>query len=232
MISLTLYNILTLGNLLEKYRYYRLIFRLFGGIFGSGSSVCTSGAIADIWSRLDRTYIFAIYTCSILMGPLLASVIGPILVGAYKTRLVPAHLAFGSIAWLVAVFLQPETYGPVLLYWKARQVRLLTEDPRYRSTIELKKVSFLRRLQGVLIRPWLCLIHDRTLGLITIYTAIDYLIFYQHYSGIPYMLNTVYSLSSYPPALRPYNNRRSLPLRSGRCLFLSTSAKCHDNCGK
>ncbi|CRG91129.1 Transporter mfs1 [Talaromyces islandicus] len=195
VLSLTLYNTMCVASHLIDKRGYRLVVRLFAGVFGSGSSVCTSGAIADIWSRLDRTYVFPIYTGIVLMGPLLASIIGPILVEKYNSRLDLAHIAFGSIAWLAALLFQPETYGPVLLYWKARQVRLLTQNPRFRAAIELKKVSFMRRFQHALVRPWLCLIHDRTLGLITIYMAVNYVVFYQLYSSISFILDTIYHFS-------------------------------------
>jgi len=47
----------------------------------------------------------------------------------------------------------PETYSPILLYWKAKELRRLAGDDRYRSPLEFNKVRFIHRLRISLYRP-------------------------------------------------------------------------------
>ncbi|EED15491.1 conserved hypothetical protein [Talaromyces stipitatus ATCC 10500] len=177
----------------------RSIVRAFAAFFGSG-------AISDIWPRLDRSYMFAIYVYIVFAGPLLASIIGPILIDRYRVTIFPVQITFISFVWGIAVLLMPETYVPVILYWKARQFRKLTRQLKFKAPIELKRVKFRRRMKHDLNRPFRFLYKDRMLTLVVAYTGLNYIITYQMFSAVPLLYSTDYKfdllmwvLLSYPP---------------------------------
>jgi hypothetical protein len=72
----------------------------------------------------------------------------------------------------------PETYGPILLKWKAKQLRHLTGDSRYRAALEFKKVSFIRRLGHALYRPFLLLVTEPIIMVFSVYLSAIFIIVY------------------------------------------------------
>ncbi|KAL1968701.1 hypothetical protein VTN77DRAFT_1527 [Rasamsonia byssochlamydoides] len=175
-----------------------IMLRGFAAFVGSASSVCTSGSVADLWSRLERGYIFPVYTCSVFMAPLLASIVNGFLVQHYKRGPLSfwASLVFTGIAFIAVVMFQPETYSPILLQWKAKHLRKLTGDSRYRAPLQLKKVSFWRRLRHALHRPFLFLFKDGLLTLVGVYMGLNYVIVYTLFAGIPFIFGRIYQWSA------------------------------------
>lgn len=55
--------------------------------------------------------------------------------------------------WTVAVFFLPETYAPVLLRYKARQIRQDTGDQRYWHPAEEEKINLNNIITKHLSRP-------------------------------------------------------------------------------
>ncbi|KAJ5737881.1 MFS general substrate transporter [Penicillium malachiteum] len=46
-----------------------------------------------------------------------------------------------ELLMIIVLIWMPETYSPLLLTWKARHLREITSDPRYRSILEVEDVS-------------------------------------------------------------------------------------------
>ncbi|PCH06972.1 Major facilitator superfamily domain, general substrate transporter [Penicillium occitanis (nom. inval.)] len=179
----------------------KAIIRTIGAFLGSDTTVSSAGATSDIWTRLDRSYIFAIYICIVFAGPLLASIIGPIIITTYKITIFPAQMIFTSLAWGVAVFLMPETYAPVILFWKAKILRKLTGQSRFKAPMKLKRVAFRRGMKHALSRPFRFLYKDTMLALVVAYTGLNSIITYQMFSAVPLLFVTEYGFSLYHEGL-------------------------------
>src|ERR1700712_2423105 len=77
-------------------------------------------------------------------------------------------IASGLVLGLVVLF-QPETYPPILLKWKAKHLRELTGDPRYKAEIEIREQTFFRRLKTALWRPFLLTSREPIIMAIALY---------------------------------------------------------------
>lgn len=66
----------------------------------------------------------------------------------------------GGATTIALLFFMPETYAPVLLKFKARQMRLASSDDRYKSSLERSReqTSFVKHLRHALALPFLYLI--------------------------------------------------------------------------
>lgn len=198
VVTMAIKMLFSMGSGLAKTYYTanaveRIIFRFFGGLFGSASLVCTNAAISDLWTRRERVYMFPLYTCLVLTAPMFAALIDSIIVRYSSGRFVHwTNLALVGVAWLIMLFFLPETYIPVLLQWKARHMRKITGDVRYRAPIELKRVSFLSRLGHALWRPFVLICRDRIIAILAAYMSIIYVTLFTLYIGFPYVFSQIY----------------------------------------
>lgn len=99
----------------------------------------------------------------------------------------------GLILALVLLFL-PETYAPVLLKWKAKHLRELTGDHRYRAEIEVRETSFLQRMEVALIRPFVLTVTEPIIILIALYLTVVYIILFTFLDGYVYIFQIPYDL--------------------------------------
>lgn len=102
-----------------------LVTRFFAGLFGSAPVTATGGVLGDIWSAEQRGIAVVGYAITIVGGP----TIGPVVGGAFIAsgtgwRWTEYLTGIVMIAQLIAdVLLLEESYAPVLLARKARELR-------------------------------------------------------------------------------------------------------------
>ena len=123
----------------------RIVLKGLAGLFGSGPLVCTAASLVDMWSRIERVYAFPMYAIISSMGPIVSVTPGSFVTQAHGEtwRWVDwMTIILAGIMLFFIVLFMPETYGPVLLQWKAKKLRRLTKDPRYRAPPDFKRVSF------------------------------------------------------------------------------------------
>lgn len=134
-----------------------LVFRAFGGFFGSVGIANGGGTISDMFVPSERASVFGWY----LLGPLLGPTLGPLMGGA-----VVQNLGWRWLFWIMtilgavntgaaAIFLK-ESYAPVVLQKRADQ---MTEKAREDGRIIKVKIEggddrpLKRRLAGSVVRP-------------------------------------------------------------------------------
>ena len=105
-----------------------------------------------------------------------------------------ALLTAGVIFFLVFFFL-PETYPPVLLSWKATQLRKITGDDRYYAEHEIERIPVLTRLRTALPRPFLMAFYEPVIILITLYMSALYIILFTFFDGYEYIFRHRYDIS-------------------------------------
>lgn len=169
--------------------YTIMIFRFFGGLFGSTPFGVVGGAMVDIWVPLDRGIAMSLFGGATFIGPVAGPIVGGFIVDSYLgwhwTAWITLIMAafFGSIAF----FVLPETHAPTLLKRRAQKLRLATRDWALHSALEEQPVDINTLVFLYLLRPWKMLFLEPILLLITIYMAFVY--------GIIYLLFEAYPIS-------------------------------------
>jgi len=93
---------------------------------------------------------------------------------------------FAGVCFVGIVFTLPETYAPIILLEKAKRLRKETGNENYYAPIEkMEALSFAKRVNNVLGRPFLILIREPMLIAITIYMSFVYGCLYLLFEAYP-----------------------------------------------
>jgi DHA1 family multidrug resistance protein-like MFS transporter len=162
--------------------------RFLGGFFASAPLAVVGGALADLWDPIPRAYAICVFAAGGFAGP----VAGPI-VGGFVTEsklgwrwtswitLIMAGL-FGGIGYLVI----PETSAARILQLRAAKLRKDTGDASYHAKADENKLTLKTVVNVYLLRPFLMIIQEPILALVTAYMSFLY--------GIVYLLFEAVSL--------------------------------------
>lgn len=93
------------------------------------------------------------------------------------------------------ILFQPETYSPLLLKWKAHQLRLRTGDNRFHAEMELEKTALFTRMAGACFRQFELTMHEPIILLISLYMTIIYIVLFTFFDGYEYIYTDVHGLS-------------------------------------
>ncbi|WKT52616.1 MFS transporter superfamily [Fusarium oxysporum f. sp. vasinfectum] len=195
--SMLIFSIWIMGAGLSPNIGAQLAFRFLAGCCGSTPIVCCGGSVADLWDSLEKTWSFPIYTTFGFGGSILGAIIG-----AY---IAPSEtLSWRWVEWIILIFsgfllllvllTMPETYGPVLLHWRASHYRRITGDSRFYSEHELTGATFLHRLQVSMTRPFLMLTEPIIMAM-TLYITVLYIILFTFLVGWPYIFEKTYGIN-------------------------------------
>jgi DHA1 family multidrug resistance protein-like MFS transporter len=103
-------------------------------------------------------------------------------------------LIISAVAWVVALLFLSETYLPVLLDWKARQLRRVTGDKRYVS--DHSTGSLFQRVKGILPLPIIFFSTEPVISVLGAYLTLLYSIMFTFLSGFDYIFQQLYDLST------------------------------------
>ncbi|KAF2475445.1 MFS general substrate transporter [Lindgomyces ingoldianus] len=158
-----------------------LIARFFGGVFGGAPLSNVGGVLADIWPPTQRGAALLFWGMAVIVGPLLAPIVGGALVIAlphtgwrwtgYLTGTMLAAILVASMLWI------DESFPPVLLARKANKIRLETKNWAIHSKSQETGTSFKEMSRKYLIVPFEMLI-DPIAFFINLYAAFCYAIVY------------------------------------------------------
>lgn len=183
MIGFMLFN---MGAGLSQSLPQRVVCRGLAGFFGSAPAVLAAATLVDVWSRTERVYAFPLSSIIAFTGPLVGPTAGSFLVASHPLswRWVDwITIIFAGLVLIPVVLFLPETYSPILLYWKAKELRRMTGDDRYRSPMEFKRVSFGRRLRGALYRPLVLFGTEPIIMISAIHLCLLFIVLYTFISG-------------------------------------------------
>ncbi|KAF9459570.1 MFS general substrate transporter [Collybia nuda] len=191
LVTLTAYTFLQLGGSIGHNLVALLACRLLAGTFGSSPLTNAGGAVSDIWNARERGLATAIYSTVPFLGP----VIGPI-VGGFVAQ--NPRLGWRFNFWLIFIFsasvlvlgyfVTPETYAPVLLRQRAKNLSARSTGTVYYISIhdinESKK-SFYQVMRVNLSRPFRFIVTEPIVLLLAIYISIVYGTLYALFSAFP-----------------------------------------------
>lgn len=186
VITLGLFSLFEVGSALAPNIQTRIICRFFAGFMGSSPLSNAGGSLADIVSPRDRTYFFPMFAQAGFSGPVLGPVMGGWLGYKVSEEWCDWLVAIWGGATTVALFfLMPETFSPVLLRFKAKHIRKATGDDRYETAAERerKKVSMGAHFGHALAMPFLYLLHEPIVLLISLYLTAVYIILFSDFEA-------------------------------------------------
>lgn len=176
----------------------QLAFRFLAGFFGSTPLTCAGGSISDLWNPMERVFAFPMFANAAFTGPVLGPVLGGFIAQSNAvswrwtewTTLIMSGLVLGLV-----VLFQPETYPPILLRWKAKHMRDVLGDERYRAEAEIKGEPFMKRLSIALYRPFLLTFHEPVIILLTLYLTVIYIVLFTFLDGYQYIFGEIHGTS-------------------------------------
>lgn len=177
----------------------QIVFRFIACVVGSAPSVCAGGTVSDLWSPMEKTYIFPLFSLfgfgGVALGPAMGAWIAdsPVLHSWRWAEWVTLMLA--GVNLLLTFLVQPETYAPVLLSWKAKHLRKITGDERYYAAHEIERISLCTRLELALRRPFTLAVHEPIILLISLYLSVVYIIVFTFLSGFDFVFRQTYNIS-------------------------------------
>lgn len=124
------------------------------------------------------------------MGPVIGPVFGGFIgASTRKSWRWTERTDTGAAALVLALILltQRETFVPILLRWKAKQLRIITGDGRFMTEASLLPLSFRTRLQRMVCRPFQVTATEPILILLTLWLTLVWVIMFTFLSGYKYI---------------------------------------------
>ncbi|KAG1718950.1 MFS general substrate transporter [Suillus lakei] len=195
LVTFPIYACFQVGCALSKNTVSIIIFRLLGGLFAAAPLTNSGALISDIWDAKTRGKALALFT----LIPYVGLAVGP-LVGGYVAQsgtpwpwLFWVLTILATLSFVLIYFTLPETYAPIILVQKAKQLRLETGDDRYRAPLELiQKKQLHKRLEESLVRPFKILVREPMLIAVTAYMSFVYGCVYLLFEAYPVVFTEGY----------------------------------------
>lgn len=198
VVTLSILMIFTMASGLAPNFGAQLAFRFIAGLFGCTPMTTFGGSMSDIFDPMDRTYAFPVCCTLSFMGPFLAPMVGAFIgqstIVSWRWSEWISMILAGLITLSIFLFV-PETYGPVLLQWKARHLREITGDPRFVAEIELRQTSLTTRLLHSCSRPFEMFFGEIMVALFTLYLVVVYVVLFGFLTGYEFIYGDIYGFS-------------------------------------
>ena len=196
--SWTFFVICMTASSLSQSVQCQLAFRFLAGFFGSGPLALGGACIGDIWSPKERTLTFPVFANAAIMGPILGPVVGGYIgtkTNASWRRTEWTDIAVAGVVLILVLLTQRETYAPVLLHWKTKQLQRLTGDPRYVSDAVVDRKSNLSRLGTVIAKPFTLTFTEPILLLNGLWMIMVWILMFILLKGYNYIFSDIYHTS-------------------------------------
>jgi DHA1 family multidrug resistance protein-like MFS transporter len=174
-----------------------MITRFFAGVFGSCPLAVVAAVFADIFDNHSRGIAIAIFASTVFLGPLLAPFIGGFINTSYLgwrwTAYIPAIMGYTALV-LNAFFLK-ESYPPVVLVHKAKELRRRTRNWGIHAKQEEIELDIRELLIKNFSRPIKLLITEPLLLAVTLYLSFIYGLLYCFLTAYPIVFQGVHHMS-------------------------------------
>lgn len=189
VVTFTIFCIWIMGAALAPNIGGQLVFRFLAGVFGSTPFTTLGGTLADLYDHKTRGMIFPYFACfafvGVNIGPVIGGYVGQSGIDWRFTEWITLCISGGIL--VLVVFTLPETYGPIILTWKAKALRSSTGDARYRGALEVAEVTIVGRMRTALTRPFAILFSEPIVVLFTVYLTLLYAVSFSFFSSFPFI---------------------------------------------
>ncbi|BFZ54747.1 hypothetical protein PYCC9005_001784 [Savitreella phatthalungensis] len=171
-----------------------IVFRLFSGIFGSAGIACGAGTIGDMFGPRERAPVVGKYVLGILLGPAIAPLIGGFTVqGAGWRWTFWIMLIMASVNSVVAILFLRETYAPILLDQRAKQMEKELDHPCIAADHDMRSLRL--RLWLAVKRPMKILFLQPIVFIMASYMALIYGTLYAMFTTFPTVFRQTYGFN-------------------------------------
>lgn len=171
-----------------------MICRFFAGFFGAAPLAVVAAAFADMFNSKFRGIALTIFAGTVFVGPIIAPVVGGFISNSYLgwrwTQYITGIMA--GLATCLVTFFYQETYHPIILAEKARELRRRTGNWGIYAPQEAVELDLNEIVTKNLTRPVVMLVREPIILLITIYTAFIYGILYLSLQAYPIVFTEHY----------------------------------------
>ncbi|OLN86746.1 Polyamine transporter 3 [Colletotrichum chlorophyti] len=196
IVTFVLFTIWTMACALAPNWPALLVFRLFVGVFASSPIAIVAGILADIYGDTEsRGRAMTAFMVTTLFGPLFAPIVSGFCSPTIGWRWSFWIALIYAGATLVPILLLPETYAPILLTRRARQIRKADPSANVVAPRELEQTDFKQLATVVLTRPVRMIIFEPIVSCTCAYLALVYTIFYMSFQAFPIIFQQLYGLS-------------------------------------
>ena len=166
-----------------------IILRFFAGAFGSAPLTNAGGVISDMFEARHRGLALSLFAAAPFMGPVIGPMTGGFVGMNVGWRWIEGVLAiFAGVMWFVIILLVPETYAPILLRQRAARLTQMTGRV-YRTQLDVdseqQNISVKRMLGTTLLRPWILLVREPIVLIMSLYIAIIYGALFMMFAAFP-----------------------------------------------
>lgn len=164
-----------------------IVLRFLAGAFGSSPLTNAGGVIADMFPAKERGLALTAFASAPFMGPVFGPIVGGFVGETIGWRWIMGLMAiFTGVLWIIGTCVIPETYPPVLQRHRAKKLSQMTGKVyKSRGDIEQGETTFAHVFKTSLSRPWVLLIKEPIVLLLSIYLAIVYGTLYMLFSAYP-----------------------------------------------
>ncbi|ETR99409.1 MFS general substrate transporter [Trichoderma reesei RUT C-30] len=176
----------------------RITCRLFVGLFSSATLSINGSSVRDQFRDVKRAFVFPIIAWVNVIGPVIAPiasgwlVANPSLGWRWPDWMT---LIISGAAFMIALLFLPETYLPLLLDWKAKELRRLTGDQRY-SSEHASSASLAGRLKHNIKLGVTFFSTEIIVTVLGLYLLLLYTLLFTSLSGFDYIFKETYGLST------------------------------------
>nr|POE48642.1 putative efflux pump kojt [Quercus suber] len=171
-----------------------IAFRFLSALFAAAPMTVLGGTIGDIWTAEQIPFGLPFTTFTAYAGPILGPVIAAYTpeIGFAWADWISMILIGAALAIVILGF--PETYSPLLLEWRAKHLRELTGDSRYRAVHA--SGSLRSRLLINVSRPFTMAWTEPIILVFSFYLILLYFVLFAFLNGYPYIFQYPYGLST------------------------------------
>ncbi|TRX92787.1 hypothetical protein FHL15_006193 [Xylaria flabelliformis] len=160
--------------------------RFINGFAGSAFLSVAGGTVSDVFTRDQIQSPMTIISLSPFIGPSLGPLLGGFINYYTNWRWTYYVLIIWAAALLLAIILfAPETYHPIKLREKARQLRKETGDERWKAPMEKSTKSIPRTIALSLMRPFQLLALEPMCLLLSLLSAVLLGVIYLFFGAFP-----------------------------------------------
>ncbi|KAL4866264.1 hypothetical protein BDV12DRAFT_210622 [Aspergillus spectabilis] len=200
IVTLFIYTMLWIGaSTVQNFPGY-LVLRFLTGFFGSPALATGGASFGDMaiqYPLIKVPYALVLWGAATVVGPALAPVVSNFSAPAKNWHWVSWEMLWVSApVLLIWFFLVPETSASTILYYRAKRLRKLTGNNRYRTKEEIDRINAKTTTKTIfynaIIKPAQINILDPAVLFSTIYTSLIYAIFYSFFESFPLIFEGVY----------------------------------------
>ncbi|PRP85221.1 hypothetical protein PROFUN_06991 [Planoprotostelium fungivorum] len=175
-----------------------LALRFAAGFIGSPSLATGGASLNDIYTPKKRAYSLGVWGAAAACGPVMGPVVGGFAAEANGWRWTIYELLWLSGGALIfLLFCMPETNSMTILTRKARRIRKLTGDDRWKSAgdIETEKMTPVQIVQMTLVFPFVLTFTEPIVFFLNLYTALVYGLLYIWFESFPIVFIGIYGFT-------------------------------------